>query len=38
MVAIKPYYIVKRTINGKKSLYAQFRDSEGKLGSLLSTS
>ena len=38
MAAIKPYYIVKRTINGKKSLYAQFRDSEGKLGSLLSVS
>lgn len=36
MATAKPYYIVKRSINGKKSLYAQFRDSEGKLGSLLS--
>nr|WP_319472573.1 hypothetical protein [uncultured Sphaerochaeta sp.] len=38
MAAIKPYYIIKKTINGKKPLYAQFRDSEEKLGSLLSVS
>jgi integrase len=34
--ASKPYYITKRTVGDKKLLYAQFPDTEGRLGSLFS--